>query len=84
MRGLIAARAGEAGDRQVLVEVLGDPGLELAQRLALGGLGASWRAELRLAAGALEEHDEPAGDLERDLAAEVLLDERQREVHARR
>ena len=38
-------------------------------------------AELGLAAGALHEEHEPAGGLERDLAAEVLLDERQRQVH---
>jgi hypothetical protein len=39
-------------------------------------------AELGLAPGALEEEHEPAGRLECDLAAEVLLHQGQREVHA--
>ena len=53
-----------------------------------GARSADWRgelgAELRLAARALDEDDEPPRDLERDARAEVLLDEREREVHARR
>src|SRR3954447_18708058 len=38
-------------------------------------------AELGLAAGALDEDDEPAGGLEGGRTAEVLLDEREREIH---
>ena len=75
---------GKRGNGEVGVEVLGDPVLELAQRLALGGLRRELRAELRLAARALHEHDEPARHLQCRLAAEVLLDQREREVHARR
>ena len=73
---------GERLDAQVGVEVVGDPGLQLAQRAALGELRREVGAELGLAAGALEEEDQPAGDLDGDLAAEVLLDQRQGEVHA--
>src|SRR4051794_24554147 len=53
--------AGQRWDGEVRVEVAGDPRLELAQRLARGGLRREARAELRLAAGALEEEHEPAG-----------------------
>ena len=75
MPGLAAEGAGEVAgahrgalgerlDPQVGVEVVGDPGLELAQRPALGELGLEVGAELGLAAGALEEEDEPAGGLD--------------------
>src|SRR5215212_6956100 len=63
-------------DREVAVEVVGNPLLQLAQRLALGALGGELRAELRLSAGPLEEEDEPARDLERGRPPEVLLDQR--------
>ena len=82
LRSLMCGARGERGHREVGVEVVGDPGLQLAQRLALGGLRGELRAELRLAAGALQEQHEPARRLERDLAAEVLLDQRERQVHA--
>ena len=82
LRSLMQRAPGEGRHGQVLVEVVRDPRLELAQRRALGHLRGELRAELRLAARALEEHHEPARDLERHVAAEVLLDEREREVHA--
>ena len=84
LRSLMWARVGERGDREVGGEVAGDPVLKLAQRLALGGLRRKLGAELRLPAGALHEHDQPARGLERRRAAEVVLDQREREVHARR
>ena len=59
---------GQGLDPQVGVEVVGDPGLELAQRPPLGELRREVGAELGLAAGALEEEDQPARDLQRDLA----------------
>src|SRR4051812_35992846 len=77
-----AGAGGEGGDAQVGVQVRGHPLLELLERRALGRLGAQVRAELRLATGALDEHHKPAGGFERDVAAEVLLDEGEREVHA--
>ena len=47
-------------------------------------MGAEVRAELRLAAWSLDEHDEPPRDLERDSSAQILFDQREREVHAGR
>src|SRR4051812_45809890 len=78
------AHAGALGERrhgQIGVEVRGHPFLEVPQRLALGDLRPEMRAELRLAAGAADEEHEPAGGLERHLAPEVLLDQREGQVH---
>src|SRR5439155_1980255 len=61
--------------------VLDDLALDLAQRLALGLLGGERRAELRLAARAAQEEHKMARDRERGLPVEVLLDERERQVH---
>src|SRR5215207_1991502 len=58
-----AGAARECRDGEVLVEMVRDPRLELAQRRAVGGLGGQLGAELRLAAGALHEDDEMAGGL---------------------
>jgi hypothetical protein len=83
-REVARAHAGpfcKGGDRQVLAEMVGDPCLKLAQRLPLGDLGRQLRAELRLAARTLQEEHEPAGNLERRAAAEVLLDQCEAEVH---
>ena len=38
LRSLMRARAASAGTDEVVVEVVGDPRLELAQRRAVGGL----------------------------------------------
>src|SRR6266516_445523 len=46
-------------DAEVLVEVVAEPRLQLGDRSSRGALGAELGAELRLAAGALHEHDEP-------------------------
>ena len=79
-----AGVACQGGHRAVVVEVLADPRLQLAQRGPLGGLGGEWRAELVLAAGALEVHHQPAGHEAGDSRAEVVLDEGEGEVDARR
>src|SRR5215207_914944 len=63
-----AGPARQGGNGQVLIQVVRDPLLELAQRLALGHLRGELGAELGLPARALEEQHEPAGRLERDLA----------------
>ena len=47
--------------------MLDDPRLQVAQWLAVGGLGGELRAELRLAAGAAEEEHQLPRDLERDV-----------------
>src|SRR5205823_1418303 len=75
---------GEDGHREVLVEMAGDPALKLAQRLAPWRLPGELGAELRLAAGPLEEEHQPPRHLERDVRAEVVLDERERQVDPRR
>ena len=68
--------------REVPREVLHDdsaaPPAGLAPRLLRGERGA----ELRLVAGPAQEQHKVAGDRKRGLAVEVLLDQRQREVHA--
>ena len=69
-------------DTVIAGDVLEHGALDLAQRRTLGLLRREGRAELRLVAGAAQEQHEVARDRERCVAAEVLLDERQREVHA--
>ena len=59
-------------------------GLEVAQRLVLRELPGELGAELRLAAGPAQEDHERARDPEGDLASEILLDHRQREIDAGR
>ena len=54
---------GQRADRQVGVGVLGDPGLQVAQRPGAGRLRGELDAELRLAAGPAREQDEPPRDL---------------------
>lgn len=78
-----AGAGGERLDGEVVVGVLGDPVLDLAQRLAPRGLGGELGAELGLVPRASQEHDEVAGDRQRGVAAVVLLDEREGEVDAR-
>jgi hypothetical protein len=73
---------GQGVHAQVGVEVVGDPRLELAQRAALRELRREVGAELRLAAGALEEEDQPASDLDGGLASEVLLHQGEGKVHS--
>ena len=61
-RGLMRDAFGELLDRAVGVGMLDDPRLQLADRIALRDLRAELRAELRLPAGPLHEHDELARD----------------------
>jgi hypothetical protein len=61
--------------------MLANPHLELADRLAVGGLSHQLGAVLRLATRSLEEHDEFAGHGQGDLTSVILLDQRQGEVH---
>src|SRR3954452_6162721 len=84
-RWLIAARAARAAtDRAASRWAALHACRQLAQRRALGRLAGELGAELRLAARPLDEQHEPARHLERDARAEVLLDEREREVHPAR
>ena len=70
--------------RQVRGRVLADPLLHLAQRLAARRLGPELGAELRLAARTAQVHDQVPGHRQRRRPADVLLDQRQRQVDARR
>ena len=74
---------GERLDAEVVPGVGGDPALEVAQTVALRRLRGELDAELRLVPRASQEEHQPAGDGERGLVAEVVLDEREREVDAR-
>ena len=69
-------------DAVIAGDVLEHQALHLAQRLAVGLLRGERGAELRLVSRSAQEQHELAGDREGDVAVEVLLDEREREVHA--
>ena len=83
--GLMCGALGERRHREVGVEVIGDPGLELAQRR--GGRRAARRAGALNWAwppGRRAKSDERAGDRRSATSRpEVLLDQREREVHPR-
>ena len=68
----------ERDDREIGVEVVGDPALQLAQRLPIRRAGRKLHAELGLPARPLHEDDQPASDLERSAWPEVLLYQRER------
>ena len=80
-RAHVGAR-GHRLDGVLAGDVLEHEALNLAQRLAPGRLRGERRAELRLVSGAAQEHHELAGDGEGQVAIEVLLDERESQVHA--
>lgn len=86
--GEVAGREPGAGredvHRQVRAGMFGDPLLDLAQRLPLRGLCGELGTELGLVSRSPQEDDEMAGDGEGDLAADVLLDEREGQVDAGR
>ena len=63
--------------------MLGGPGHELAHGRRLGGLQPERRAVLALIAWPAQVHDHRPRDRERHLRAQVLLDQRQGQVHAR-
>ena len=69
-------------DRQVGREVLHRVALHLAQAVTRGRTRGERGAELRLVARPAQEQHQVARDRERRVAVEILLDHRQREVHA--
>ena len=83
LRGLMAARRASAVTDRSSLGVFEDVRLQFAQRFVLGELHRELRAELRLSAGPLQEHDQLARHRQRDVAAVVLLDQRQCQVHSR-
>ena len=75
---------GEPLDPEVVVEVSFDPLVQAFERPAPGlDLLLQSAAELRLSTGSLRVDDEPARDVQRGGATEILLDDREREVDAR-
>src|SRR5690606_12059535 len=80
--GAHARPGGEGVDGEVGVEVVGQPAQDVDDRRRAGGLGEQLGAELGLAAGAADEHHEPAGDGVGELGAVVVLDEGEGEVGA--
>ncbi|MEA2201943.1 MAG: cyclohexyl-isocyanide hydratase [Solirubrobacteraceae bacterium] len=82
-RAHVGAR-GHRLDGVILRDMLNDESHGLAQRLALGLLGGERRAELRLVSGTAQKQDEVTCDRERRVAVQVLLHERERQVHAGR
>ena len=82
LRSLIERDAGERGHGAVGVRVLGDVVLGGADAVVLGDLRLERSAELALVGRPAEEQHEAPGDGERDVAAVVVLDQRQRQVHA--
>lgn len=73
--GREAGAGGERLDGEVVTGVPGDPVLDLTQWFAAGDLRGELRTELGLVARPPQKDDEVSGDGERDLPAEVLLDE---------
>lgn len=70
----------ESVDRQVGPQMLYRIALDLAQTRSLRGDDGKRRAELRLVARAAQEQHQITGDRQRDLAAVVLLHQREREI----
>ena len=73
--GAHADAIGERIDGEVFAKMFDHPNLKLAQGLGGDGLMGEHVAELSLASGAHEEHDEVAGDAEGGFVAVILLDE---------
>ena len=80
--GAHVGASGHGVDGVIAGDVLEQRPLDLAQRLAIGPLSGERGAELGLVAGTAQEQHEVAGDGEGGVTVEVLLDEREREVHA--
>ena len=91
LAGIVAERTDEAAlahrgapcqraDAQIGGKILLAPELDLLDGGNRGELRPQLGRELRLAAGALEEQDEIARDLQGKVAAVVFLEQRQREV----
>ena len=76
-------QAGLAGQRfhgQVRGRVIGDPPLDVTQRLPVRQLPGELGAELGLVSRAAQEHHQVPGDIERRVPAEIVFHQGQREV----
>src|SRR5262245_7256493 len=81
----LAHRGGirKCAHRQVATDIVGDPGMQ-ALEASIAMLQRQGRAELRLAARALEKDNELAGDRQGHARPEIRFDESKREVDAGR
>ena len=68
--------------RFVAVEVVRDPQVQVVEGGTVLGLRLQQLAVLGLAAGALEEHHQFPGNLQRHFTAAVGFDQRQRQIDA--
>ena len=84
LRSLMWARSASAGTERSASRLSAIHAWSSRSGSRSADLRRELRAELGLAARALHEQHEPARDLERRLAAQVLLHQRERQVHARR
>ena len=84
MPGTEAGARGEGRHACVRCRVGDHPTLDILQDGAARRIGLAATAELKLATGALEEHDKLGRHLLRDIAAEIFLDQSEGEVEARR
>jgi hypothetical protein len=75
---------GEFVDAEILVEIGVNPGAELLESVGAVDLESEWLGKLPLASGALVEHNHLSCDRERRIGAEVVFDQREGEVDARR
>src|SRR5260370_10260216 len=73
---------GERRDAAIVGEMLRRPRVQRGEAAIVARLALEQGAELRLAARALEEDDEMARHAQGDRAAEILLDQSQRQVDA--
>jgi hypothetical protein len=71
-------------DGEILVEIGVNPGAELLESVDAFDLESEWLGKLPLASRALIEHDHLARDREGRIGAEVVFDQREGEVDARR
>ena len=74
---------GQRLETQIPSRIVQDEQADPVDRAARPRLGGQRCAELRLPAGPLEEHDEPACDEEGETTAMVLLDQREGEIDGR-
>lgn len=74
----------QGGNGQIVPQVLPNPADEVRDRIALGHLRGEGCAELALASGASQVHDQPSRDFECERPAEVFLEESEGEIHAGR
>ena len=74
--------SGEGWDGEVVGEVVAEPGQQIPHRFGVGGLPGQQGGELRLAAGALQVHDQLTCDGGRGLVSVVVGDQSEGQIDA--